>query len=780
MLAQRQMRRRFRNSVLGGLSAIILACGGSAETSSHDSIADVLSETQDGSGDVSATTSFPDTFTYRQAMPDGLSFNLSLLYSDAAAQRQPDAAASDTEISPETKTEPEEERWVKVGNDHHQEWCPPETPIYLAGKCVALEEVVCTDSDDTKVFFKKSAFGDFFEETIALSDPSLGSGGTTTFSFSADPEIMESFPDVCKGSMILIESYCSDGLPRSKGIKCADYLPQSTCAFNSVKEAYCKPFDLCPDVEGNQNFYLYDTNEDGVADSCEPTDICLDLPGLQTSFPYDNDGDGLGESCAGVDICPFVEGIQTDFVYDTDGDGTADSCAPDFCPTLAGVQEEFPYDNDNDGLAESCILDLCPENLLVGIQTEYPYDLDGDGVKDSCVPVDKDFCSEPDPQIKYPNATLYSYEDNWHMGFCVEDNVNQILHVICSEDGTWHTDITTCALDMPCVKGACAQCHDSDGEGNMEVKGTVQILDLDGFLTTKKDFCSSTKENDFKVDYACNGNNWKSLYEPCPSDEICIEDIVNGQPLLTCVPSFLQTCIDSDGTKNFTEKGYVEGMDKKGEDYKFNDHCIATSSGDAIADYSCNDVLISQLFYSWCKLDEICVEESTMVDGLLKTTLQCIPTPYEPTCTDSDGGKNFPVKGKVEGIDNHGNQYVKSDYCFSYNSGNGFTDYNCLGTTSVISFNFCAEGEVCNIFSDPADPSAKTFACIPVCIDSDPSNEPTVAGTVFDFTSVPYPDICEGNLLYQYQCDPNTNEKIEAGITDCTVEYTACNQGKCK
>src|SRR3989344_897344 len=745
------MRRRFKSYVLSGLSGIILACGETAETPLQNSLTDALQETREGSEEVSATSSFPDIFTYRHTMPDGLSFVLPFPHPDTAGSGQPDAVVPDAEISPETNQEPEDERWVKVGNDHHQEWCPPEKPIYLAGKCITLEEVVCKDSDDTKVFFQKSVFSDFFEETIPNSDPSLGWGGTTTFSFSADPEIMESFPDVCKGPMVLIESYCSDGLPNGKGMKCQDYLPKSTCALNSVGEAYC-----------------------------QPEDVCLDLPGLQTSFPYDNDGDGWGESCAAVDICPFVEGLQTDFLYDTNGDGTADSCAPDFCPALAGVQEEFPYDNDNDGFAESCILDLCPENLLVGIQTEYPYDLDGDGVKDSCVPVDEDFCSEPDPQGKYPLATLYSYDSDWHIGFCLESEVDKVLHVICSADGTWHTDVTNCKYGMSCVNGACSQCHDTDGKGNMSVKGSVLLLELNGSITTKNDQCSNSNENEFIVDYTCEGNKLKSITEACLADEICLEEMINGEPTLACVPGFMPNCFDSDGTMNYPVKGDVAGMYKDGEEFNKNDGCTHNSSGDAIHDWACSKGGFPLISYSWCKIDEICVEEAAVIEGEAKTTLQCIPSPYQPTCNDSDGGKNFPQKGKVDGIDHHGNQYVKSDYCFSLGPGKGIVDYNCLGSVPVSSFYYCAGEETCNILSDPADPQSKTFACVKACIDTDPANESTVASTVFDFNNVPYPDICEGNFLYQYQCDPDTNEKIEAGVTDCSIEYTACEQGKCK
>ncbi len=882
------MFSRTRRSIITGLSALLLSCTTPSpqRIEQQHSLEDVIQTTND-----SSKSEIDTPYTSQLPYPGELPHPHPESKEDIISNLPSFDTTNDTSTNASTDSaEDTTEKWVKVGDDHHQKWCPPETPIYIAGKCVSLEEVVCTDSDKTEALFKKSAFGDYFEETIAISDPSLGLGGTVTFSLLSDSTIELSF-DTCKNQFILEEYYCSESVPTAKAIKCNDYLTNSTCVVDNEGRGSCQPEDLCPAIAGIQPALIYDNDKDGVAESCIE-DLCPSLPEIQSTFPYDNDNngttesceqdlcptisgiqpvfiydnnsDGNNDSCEPLDVCLTIEGTQTDFLFDTDNDGKKDSCVPDYCPEVAGVQEDFPYDNDNDGILESCLLDLCPtllgiqdtysydndwngtpescepvdvcpliegiqtvllydtdndgindsctpdfcpeipgvqstlpfdndqdginescihdfcqDTLVPGIQNEYLYDVDNDGVKESCVPVNKDFCSDPDPQKTYPNATLYSYSDQWHMGFCLDGNGTNdtILHVICSEDGTWHTDITECTLDMPCVQGACAECSDSDGF-NFEDKGYVLWLEKDGSIGSKKDYCLTTNEKDYKTDFVCKGTTWEITFETCPIGQKCLEDIVDGKAVLTCVQGIPPTCNDSDGTYNFTEVGTTTGFTKEGDAYGHNDYCLTTISADVIIDYYCEEG-ISKPSYLWCDPTEICKEEIETIDGKVSSTLKCIPTPLKTTCDDSDGADNYPEKGYVAGMDKHGELYTHNDYCVSGGQLQGIIDWKCNANNfPQSSFYICQDNELCKqLTTTENDKTYTTLVCVPSCIDLDPDNNPSIAGTVFDFNNVPYPDVCEGNVLYQYECTPLTGEKMEAGVINCA---NGCDGGMCK
>ncbi len=829
------MFSRTKRGILTGLGALLISCTGSSlEQSTHSpTTEDTPTQTDDSSSTLPSPEGLPH---YRPTSIDDV-FSYLPSFDVTSDTPQPSESAADTSTTPpDTSNKSEPEKWVQVGNDHHQKWCPLETPIYIAGKCVTLEQVICTDSDKTEAFFKKSSFGDYFEETIAISDPSLGLGGTVTFSQLADLTIQEVSLDTCKNNFILEEYYCSDGLPQAKSIKCNDYLLNSSCAVDEQGRGFCQPLDICPTVVGNQASFIYDNDGDGVNDNCEALDVCPTIEGLQTNFlfdtdndgkndsclpdycpklagiqeefPYDNDNDGIPESCEvdlcpsipgiqafyvydtdnngtldscdPVDVCPNVEGIQTVLLYDTDNDGINDSCSPDFCPEIAGVQSAFPFDNDQDGVNESCIHDFCPDTLVPGIQSDYLYDVDGDGIKESCVPVDKNFCSDPDPQKTYPDATLYSYSDQWHMGFCLDGNENKdkVLHVICSEDGTWHTDVTECKLDMPCVQGACAECSDSDNGVNFDEKGYVLWLEKDGTVGSHTDYCLKTNETDYRTDFLCKGNTWDVTFEACPDGEKCLEDIVDGTAVLKCIPGSPPTCEDSDGKDNFSNAGNTTGFTKEGDAYSHNDYCLSTTSIDVVIDYYCDNG-ISKPAYLWCNLDEICQEEITSVDGKVAGTLKCVPAPTTPTCQDSDGPDNFPQKGYINGMDKHGQLYTHNDYCIGGGQYQGIMDWKCSeNNTPQSSFYDCKENELCKELTKTENGTTYTsLACVPSCIDTDPDNNPTIAGTVFDFNNVPYPDVCEGDVLYQYECDSLTGEKMEAGMTNCA---NGCDGGMCK
>lgn len=360
------------------------------------------------------------------------------------------------------------------------------------------------------------------------------------------------------------------------------------------------------------------------------------------------------------------------------------------------------------------------------------------------------------------------------MGFCLEEDNTTVLHVICGQDGKWYTDTTNCEMGMPCVNGACAECADSDGK-LFEEKGYVIGIDNTGSVYVKEDSCLETKTLDYRSDFTCENTFWKASYEACPEGQKCIEEIVDGQAQLLCVPGVIPICDDSDGADNFSEKGYVEGIAKDGDKFYHPDFCLETTSGDTIIDFVCKKGY-PELRYFWCKPDEICQETMNTINDVVQTTLSCVPSPYEMTCADSDGPEDFMNKGYVQGIDNHGEPYVSNDACVGNGLVSAIFDYWCDGNVPTVSSYVCPENMFCTKIN-PQEGGGTLLHCVKACIDTDVENNPAIPGTVFDFNNVPYPDVCEGSILYQYACTVETGEKVEAGITTCP---DGCDQGKCK
>lgn len=132
-------------------------------------------------------------------------------------------------------------------------------------------------------------------------------------------------------------------------------------------------------------------------------------------------------------------------------------------------------------------------------------------------------------------------------------------------------------------------------------------------------------------------------------------------------------------------------------------------------------------------------------------------------CTDSDGGKNYQVKGIATEIGNTG-----TDYCLS--DGNLLVEYYCINGNTIASVNYHCndEREVC-----------KNGACIakPFCIDTDGGKEYYVKGYI-DYLDGPGTDDSDS-------CKSNTTlvERYCNGNYLATINYVCpygCYAGSCR
>lgn len=581
--------------------------------------------------------------------------------------------------------------------------------------------------------------------------------------------------DGCKSAFVVQEQICVDGVFVSTYIPC-----------NAIKEnMVCKSIDNkgaciempCKIDDSSYTNYIYDTDENGMEDSCLP---CKNPEGEEIEYQFDLTGDGVKESCH---PCLDASGKSVPFMYDLDNDGENDSCLP--CEYSDGSKGPYINDKNGDGVNDSCFPCTLPDGSEIG----YQFDNDGDGKKESCTP--PDLCDEFDPlSFTDTESSLYQYQGNWYVGKCLEEGGHKLQHFFCNPDGTMNSDIINCGF-LGCSKGECKTCYDTDG-ANFNTYGSVYGKDGNNTFLLE-DYCSFDGYFDYSIiDFICDKNDkFKSTtgsLGDCKEDEVCEKNMANGT--IDCVPQYYTaTCTDDDGKNDsepdFEKKSEAWGMNKKGELFIKQDYCSSSN----IIDFTCEDVMADGKIigkkphynYHTCEKDEKCAE--ILENGI--TLLKCIKIEQNNNqyCYDSDkntdNSADFENIGSVVGINKTGTAYGITDDC-SYDK-KSIVDYICEDNEYKTVTYSCLEGQKCEKILSSDGTNIQILACLFQCEDLDNENKVEVEGSVIDFNKGEVKsDVCNGNTLYQYECNTQNYTIKEIEEVDCTMlGYSTCCGGAC-
>jgi len=252
---------------------------------------------------------------------------------------------------------------------------------------------------------------------------------------------------------------------------------------------------------------------------------------------------------------------------------------------------------------------------------------------------------------------------------------------------------SSCSLNNVCTSGKI-QCLSGQKIGD---------VDNDGVITN---YDSTLLGNIISENVLSVGNIQSPLYNCCwdvdkngvvdVTDILYIIDISKG---IATSPGACEeevpTCTDSDGGLNYETKSTCTDSSRR----NIADGCIAGEG-----DYA---YLPAYGGYKWlreitCGSQNTCTinDYNCFATGKICKDGTCVAlTTPSPTCTDSDGGLNYYVKGNISGISEEGSYYLFSDRCPSSDDPNYgvLQEYSCTSTgiSSGTGYNCASEEKVC-------------------------------------------------------------------------------------
>jgi len=238
------------------------------------------------------------------------------------------------------------------------------------------------------------------------------------------------------------------------------------------------------------------------------------------------------------------------------------------------------------------------------------------------------------------------------------------------------SSVISCSSGETCVAGACVSntftCADSDGGKAYSTKGNV-VANSPTSSIDVTDLCSDSSK---LVEYFCNSDKTQS-----GETYTCPNGCSNGACVSAATNTTNQTgisCSDSDGGKDY----YIKGNTISSNSPNHVDYC----NGQSVAEYFC-------IVNGFAIVNGISSEYYSCPNGCSNGACVSTTTTNQTTCTDSDGGKNYNVKGaRTYG------SYTYSDYCNGdgtavvelfcgpdaeiYTCPNGCSDGACVSTTT--------------------------------------------------------------------------------------------------
>ncbi len=311
-------------------------------------------------------------------------------------------------------------------------------------------------------------------------------------------------------------------------------------------------------------------------------------------------------------------------------------------------------------------------------------------------------------------------------GYCIDYDSSKITDM--------HSDMECCCEGTD-FKG----CTSTDG-GDPFVKGTAN----DGRGHTATDACAGGNE---LVSYKCSswGNTQFMPNFVCPKgckDGACIKD----QPK--------STCTDTDGGKDYFVAGRVNTVNKIRD----------TIDSGAYFDVCSNNVL-KEMYCASATNSRALSENYNCPNGCKDGA--CVKEQPKPTCTDSDGGKDYFVKGTAQ---DSTSPILLTDVC----EKNGqLAEMSCDGTGRVVTeLHACPNG-------------CKNGACVKeqpksTCTDSDGGQDLNIKGTTIGKWSGEqgsYVDYCKDDSeLAEYFCEDSPTPHV---VLQDNVCPNGCQDGIC-
>ena len=339
-------------------------------------------------------------------------------------------------------------------------------------------------------------------------------------------------------------------------------------------------------------------------------------------------------------------------------------------------------------------------------------------------------CSDSDSGLDRLTAGSVDYQGKTYKDDCV--TVYQVREYYCTANGTVSNTNLVCSSGYQCTNGKCIEmpqeCSDTDGGRDKFTKGTATISKGYSTMSTNTDYCWN---NDVVYEYYCgDGSNLNSESINCGTDYTC----ESGK----CVYS---SCSDSDGGQNLmtfgtASKGDVSQNDRCEDDYNLREYYCsnnnitysistcpsgyACTNGKCAAELQCSDsdngqnlLLKGTTSKGTSSSTDICTsgnytysitEYFCQSNSIQSLTTACPPGYWcitgacsaEPTCTDSDGGQDYFVRGTVT----KGTLSSDTDYCSNgllveyYCSNNqvAHITYNCSNSLAVCASGYCLIG----------------------------------------------------------------------------------------
>jgi len=191
-------------------------------------------------------------------------------------------------------------------------------------------------------------------------------------------------------------------------------------------------------------------------------------------------------------------------------------------------------------------------------------------------------------------------------------------------------------------------CENIGSLADVNLDGKVNLIDM-AFVKSKDGCNVSDYENCGRFDI--NGDGSVNLID------MALVKSLNG-----CVPQVQQFCVDTDGGKNYFTKGTLTNSSGT-----FDDKCEGLT-GDGLSEQYCSGNISLTEYKSCYSLGNYYCSNGACV---LNQTA---------TCTDTDGGKNYYVKGTLVNGNN-----TAVDYCSGANA-NGLIEFYCNGSSFIQDF----------------------------------------------------------------------------------------------